>query len=107
MTAAGGFKNNATATNQQWQTDFNYLKVVGGVWFCVSTILDEFLRHVIAWKLCTTLKTGDVKRASEFAVKASGSMAPTSNIDHGCLPTTVRANLAFDRVSASAETQIQ
>ncbi len=72
MTAADGFKDNTTATNQLWQTDFTYLKVVGGGWFYLSTILDEFSRHVIAWKRCTTMKASDVTQTSELALKDSG-----------------------------------
>jgi putative transposase len=37
-----------TATNQLWQTDFTYLKVIGWGWFYLSTILDDFSRYIIA-----------------------------------------------------------
>ena len=56
MTAADEFKDKTTAVNQLWQTDFTYLKVIGWGWFYLSTILDDFSRYVIAWKLCTTMK---------------------------------------------------
>ena len=54
MKAADEFKNKTTAPNQLWQTDFTYLKVTGWGWFYLSTILDDFSRYIIAWKLCTT-----------------------------------------------------
>ena len=53
MKAADEFKNKTTAPNQLWQTDFTYLKVTGWGWFYLSTILDDFSRYIIAWKLCT------------------------------------------------------
>jgi transposase InsO family protein len=28
--------------------------------FYLSTILDDFSRYIIAWKLCTTMTAGDV-----------------------------------------------
>jgi transposase-like protein len=56
MKAADEFKNKTTAPNQLWQTDFTYLKVTGWGWFYLSTILDDFSRYIIAWKLCTTMK---------------------------------------------------
>ncbi len=60
MKAANEFKDKTTAINQQWQTDFTYLKVMGWGWMYLSTILDDFSRYVIAWKLCTTMTSHDV-----------------------------------------------
>ena len=37
-----------------------YLKVIGWGWMYLSTILDDYSRYIIAWKLCTTMKTSDV-----------------------------------------------
>ena len=45
--------------NELWQTDFTYLKVIGWGWFYLSTILDDYSRYIIAWKLCTTMKAVD------------------------------------------------
>ena len=33
---------------------------LGWGWFYLSTILDDFSRYIIAWKLCTTMKAEDV-----------------------------------------------
>lgn len=55
-----------------WQTDFTYLKVIGWGWFYLSTILGDFSRYIIAWKLCTTMKTTDVTDTLELALQASG-----------------------------------
>jgi len=70
--AADEFKDKTTAPNQLWQTDFTYLKVIGWGWFYLSTILDDFSRYIIAWKLCTTMKAEDVTETLELALKASG-----------------------------------
>ena len=70
--AADEFKDKTTAPNQLWQTDFTYLKVIGWGWFYLSTILDDFSRYIIAWKLCTTMKAEDVTSTLELALKASG-----------------------------------
>ena len=53
------FHDKTTAPNQLWQTGFTYLKVIGWGWFYLSTILDDYSRYVIAWKLCTTMKASD------------------------------------------------
>jgi transposase InsO family protein len=70
--AADEFKEKTTRPNQLWQTDFTYLKVIAWGWFYLSTILDDFSRYIIAWKLCTTMKAGDVTATLEMALKASG-----------------------------------
>ena len=70
--AADEFRDKTTATNQLWQTDFTYLKVIGWGWFYLSTILDDFSRYIIAWKLCTTMKASDVTDTLEMALDVSG-----------------------------------
>ena len=61
--AADEFKTKTTAPNQLWQTDFTYLKVIGWGWMYLSTILDDYSRYIIAWKLCTTMQASDVTAA--------------------------------------------
>ena len=70
--AADAFKNKTTAPNQLWQTDFTYLKVIGWGWFYLSTVLDDFSRYIVAWKLCTTMKAEDVTATLDLALRASG-----------------------------------
>jgi len=70
--AADEFRDKTTAPNQLWQTDFTYLKVIGWGWFYLSTILDDYSRYVIAWKLCTTMRAEDVTETLELALQASG-----------------------------------
>ena len=70
--AADEFKDKTTAINQLWQTDFTYLKVTGWGWFYLSTVLDDFSRYIVAWKLCTTMAASDVTETLELALQASG-----------------------------------
>ncbi len=70
--AADEFKDKTTAPNQLWQTDFTYLKVIGWGWFYLSTILDDYSRFIVSWKLCTTMKAGDVTDTLELALQTSG-----------------------------------
>jgi putative transposase len=70
--AADEFHTKTTAPNQLWQTDFTYLKVIGWGWFYLSTVLDDFSRYVIAWKLCTSMAASDVTDTLEMALTASG-----------------------------------
>lgn len=70
--AANEFRDKTTAPNQMWQTDFTYFKIIGWGWMYLSTVLDDYSRYIIAWKLCSTMKTSDVKDTLDLALQASG-----------------------------------
>jgi transposase InsO family protein len=70
--AADAFKDKTTAPNQLWQTDFTYLKVIGWGWFYLSSVLDDFSRYIVAWKLCTGMRAEDVTATLDLALRASG-----------------------------------
>ena len=70
--AAEEFKGKTTAINQMWQTDFTYFKIIGWGWYYLSTILDDYSRYIIAWKLCSTMRASDVTETIELALAASG-----------------------------------
>ncbi len=72
MKATDEFKDKTTAINQLWQTDFTYLKVTGWGWFYLSTVLDDFSRYIVAWKLCTTMSASDVTETLDLALQSSG-----------------------------------
>ena len=72
MKAASEFKDKTTAINQMWQTDFTYFKIIGWGWMYLSTILDDYSRYIISWKLCSTMKTSDVTDTLNMALEASG-----------------------------------
>ena len=96
--AADAFKDKTTAPNQLWQTDFTYLKVIGWGWFYLSTVLDDFSRYIVAWKLCTTMKAEDVTATLELALQSSGlhqaglTQRPRLLSDNG--PSYVSSDLA-------------
>jgi len=70
--AADEFREKTTAPNQLWQTDFTYLKITGWGWYYLSTILDDYSRYIVAWKLCTTMKAQDVTDTLDLALTRSG-----------------------------------
>ena len=70
--AADEFKEKTTAPNQLWQTDFTYLKITGWGWYYLSTVLDDFSRFIVAWKLCATMKAQDVSDTLDLALAKSG-----------------------------------
>ena len=70
--AADAFHTRTTRPNQMWQTDFTYFKIIGWGWMYLSTVLDDFSRYIIAWKLCSTMRAEDVTDTLELALTASG-----------------------------------
>ena len=70
--AADAFHTKTTRPNEMWQTDFTYFKVIGWGWFYLSTVLDDFSRYILAWKLCTTMTATDVSDTLDIALKAAG-----------------------------------
>ena len=53
MEAADKFQHPTTRVNEMWQTDFTYFKIIGWGWYYLSTVLDDYSRFIIAWRLCT------------------------------------------------------
>ena len=70
--AADRFYTPTTRPNQMWQTDCTYFKIIGWGWMYLSTVLDDFSRYIIAWKLCSTKRAEDVSDTLELALTASG-----------------------------------
>lgn len=76
VSANDEYKNKTVRPNEMWQTDFTYLKVIGYGWFYLSTILDDFSRYIIAWKLCSSMRVEDVTDTVQLAIDASGCLSP-------------------------------
>jgi len=70
--AANEFKDKTTGINQLWQTDFTYLKINGWGWYYLSTVLDDFSRYIVAWRLGPTMCASDVTATLDQALAASG-----------------------------------
>ncbi|WP_281824308.1 IS3-like element ISSsp2 family transposase [Sphingobium sp. BS19] len=75
--AADQFHTKTTRPNEMWQTDFTYFKIIGWGWMYLSTVLDDFSRYIIAWKLCTNMRAEDVTETLDLALKASGCDSAT------------------------------
>jgi putative transposase len=72
MAAADRFQHPTTRVHELWQTDFTYFRIVHWGWYYLGSILDDYSRYIIAWKLFTTMATTDVKELLDLAVQATG-----------------------------------
>lgn len=72
MKASDSFKNPTKRVHELWQTDFTYFRIIGWGWYYLASILDDYSRYIIAWKLYTTMATTDVKDLLDIAVERTG-----------------------------------
>jgi putative transposase len=70
--ASDKFKNPTVRVNELWQTDFTYFKVVGWGWYYLSTVMDDYSRYIISWKLFSSMTADDVKQTLDLAVAKTG-----------------------------------
>jgi hypothetical protein len=72
LQAADRFQHPTRRRNELWQTDFTYLPVVGWGWYFLSTVLDDYSRKILAWKLSATMRVEDVIETLDLARAATG-----------------------------------
>ncbi|MCH7615325.1 MAG: transposase [Nitrospinae bacterium] len=72
MKVADRFAQPTTAINQLWQTDFTYLKVTGWGWYYLFTVMDDYSRYILAWRLCQTMSARDVTATLKAALNTAG-----------------------------------
>ena len=53
--------------NEQWQTDATYLHVQGWGWFYLISVLDDYSRKIISWKLQNSMMADDFAEVLEDA----------------------------------------
>ena len=104
MQAASEFKYKTTGINQMWQTDFTYLKIIGWGWMYLSTILDDFSRYVVAWKLCTGMTSRDVTETLDLLCRPQVAARLMSFRNRDCCPTMDRVTSRATSPTGSATT---
>jgi putative transposase len=72
VTADSEFKYKTKRINELWQTDFTQLKVIGWGWYYLCTILDDYSRYILAWRLAPTMGAEDAKATLLKAVEFTG-----------------------------------
>jgi len=73
LSAADEFTRKTTRVHELWQTDFTYFRVTGWGWYYLSTVLDDYSRYIVAWRLTSTMSAGDVKATLDDALAKTGA----------------------------------
>jgi putative transposase len=75
VSASKSFKNPTKRVNEMWQTDFTQFQIPGWGWYYLSTILDDYSRYIIAWKLAPSMGHTDVEDTLKIAIERTGVKA--------------------------------
>ncbi len=71
MSAADEFKHKTKRVHELWQTDFTYFKIVDWGWYYLSTVLDDYSRYIVSWRLTTSMTAKDVTETLDDALVKS------------------------------------
>lgn len=68
ITARDKFDNPTKRVNEMWQTDFTQFLVVDWGWYYLSTVLDDYSRYILAYKLSPTMNAQDAEDTLKIAL---------------------------------------
>ena len=72
LTAKDRFDQPTRRVHELWQTDFTYFKVLGWGWYYLLTVLDDYSRYILGWKLFTGMATRDVTQVLDQTIEDTG-----------------------------------
>ena len=87
VSAKDKYEKPAKCMKRIWQIDFTYLKVNGWDWYYLSTVLDDYSRYILAWKLCKTMGARDVQDTLEIA-RTKADLDRVKVRHHPCMSRT-------------------
>jgi transposase InsO family protein len=70
--ASSEYHDKPARVNQQWQTDASYFKAVGWGWYHLISVLDDYSRRIIAWRLQKDMTADSFSEVVELACDAVG-----------------------------------
>lgn len=70
--AAKEYHTKTTRPHQLWATDCSYFKVVGWGYYYLVTVMDDYSRYILGWKLQKDMSAGSLIEVVQKAVDATG-----------------------------------
>jgi putative transposase len=72
LTAANEYHTKTTRPHQMWATDASYFRVVGWGYYYLVTVMDDYSRFILAWKLQKDMSADSLIEVIQAAVDATG-----------------------------------
>lgn len=66
------YRRKTSRSNQMWATDGAYLKVAGWGYYYLVTVLDDYSRYILAWRLQPDMTAGSLIEVIQQAVEETG-----------------------------------
>jgi transposase InsO family protein len=72
ISAKDRFDRPTRRVHELWQTDFSYFKVVGWGWYYLLSVLDDYSRYIVSWRVFTGMGAEDVQELLDEAIAKTG-----------------------------------
>jgi putative transposase len=72
LTAAKEYHTKTTRPHQMWATDASYFRVAGWGYYYLVTVMDDYTRFILAWKLQRDMSAESLIEVIQEAVDATG-----------------------------------
>ncbi len=72
LTAAKEYHTKTTRPHQMWATDASYFRVVGWGYYYLVTVMDDYSRFILAWRLQKDMSANSLIEVVQDAVDATG-----------------------------------
>ena len=72
ISARDKFPEPTKAVHELWQTDFTWFKIVHWGWYYLSSILDDYSRYILSWRLCKGMGADEVTQTLDDAIEFTG-----------------------------------
>ena len=70
--AAKEYHTKTTGPHQMWATDASYFRIVGWGYYYLVTVMDDYTRFILAWKLQKDMSANSLIEVVQEAVDATG-----------------------------------
>jgi putative transposase len=72
LTAAKEYHTKTTRPHQMWATDASYFRIVGWGYYYLVTVMDDYSRFILGWKLQKDMSANSLVEVVQEAVDATG-----------------------------------